>query len=66
MKGNQPQEPPAAQFYKQKIGAHELIALSDGELNYPTAMILGNVPPDGASNTTCPRDRCSYRTPCCY
>ena len=54
MKGNQPQEPPAAQFYKRKIGAYELIALSDGGLNYPTAMILGNVPPDGASQYDLP------------
>ena len=42
-------EPPAARFYRQKIGEVELIALSDGGINYPTAMILGNVPPEGVS-----------------
>jgi glyoxylase-like metal-dependent hydrolase (beta-lactamase superfamily II) len=38
--------PPTAQFYRHRIGEVELIALSDGGLNYPTAMILGNVPPE--------------------
>jgi glyoxylase-like metal-dependent hydrolase (beta-lactamase superfamily II) len=47
-------EPPAAQFYKQKIEEVELIALSDGGLNYPTAMIFGNVPPEGASQYSLP------------
>ena len=54
MKGNQPLEPPAAQFYKQEIDGYELIPLSDGGLNYPTAMILGNVPPEGASQYDLP------------
>jgi glyoxylase-like metal-dependent hydrolase (beta-lactamase superfamily II) len=47
-------EPPAAQFYKHRIGAVELIALSDGGLNYPTAMIFGNVPPEGVSQYNLP------------
>jgi len=42
-------EPPTAQFYRQKIGAYELVALSDGGLNYPSAMIFGNVPTDDAA-----------------
>jgi glyoxylase-like metal-dependent hydrolase (beta-lactamase superfamily II) len=42
-------EPPTAQFYKHRIGEVELIALSDGGLNYPTAMILGNVPAEGVA-----------------
>lgn len=41
--------PPVAQFHKQVLGQVELIALSDGGINYPAAMIFGNVPPeDGA------------------
>jgi glyoxylase-like metal-dependent hydrolase (beta-lactamase superfamily II) len=32
----------------------ELIALSDGGLNYPTAMIFGNVPPEAASQYSLP------------
>jgi len=39
-------EPPAPQYYRHRIGEVELIALSDGGINYPTAMILGNVPPE--------------------
>ena len=46
VEGKQRREPPAAQFYRHWIGEVELIALSDGGLNYPTAMILGNVPPE--------------------
>jgi len=42
-------EPPQAQFYKHPIGDYELIALSDGGINYPAAMILGNVPAEGAA-----------------
>jgi glyoxylase-like metal-dependent hydrolase (beta-lactamase superfamily II) len=42
-------EPPAAQFYRHRIGEVELVALSDGGLNYPTAMILGNVPAEGVA-----------------
>lgn len=64
VEGTQLMEPPAAQFYKHRIGEVELIALSDRGLNYPTAMIFGNVPPEGASRyTACPRNRYSYRTP---
>ena len=44
--GNQPLAPPAAQFYHRVIGEVELIALSDGGINYPAAMIFGNVPPE--------------------
>jgi hypothetical protein len=36
VEGTQLTEPPAAQFYRHRIGAVELIALSDGGLNYPT------------------------------
>jgi glyoxylase-like metal-dependent hydrolase (beta-lactamase superfamily II) len=50
----QSMEPPAAQFYKHRIGEAELIALSDGGLNYPAAMIFGNVPPEGASQYNLP------------
>jgi glyoxylase-like metal-dependent hydrolase (beta-lactamase superfamily II) len=47
-------KPPAAQFYTQRIGDVELVALSDGGLNYPTAMILGNVPPEGVAQYNLP------------
>ena len=46
--------PPAAQFYRQRMGEVELIALSDGGLNYPTAMIFGKVPPEGVSQYNLP------------
>ncbi len=49
MEGTRPVEPPAARFYRHRIGEVELIALSDGGLNYPAAMILGNVPPEGVA-----------------
>ncbi len=52
--GNQPLAPPAAQFYRQVIGDVELIALSDGGINYPAAMIFGNVPPEGATRYDLP------------
>ena len=52
--GNQPLEPPAAQFCRQVIGECELIALSDGGINYPAAMILGNVQPEGVSQYDLP------------
>ena len=35
MEGTRSMEPPAAQFYTQRVGEVELIALSDGEINYP-------------------------------
>ena len=54
VEGPQSMEPPAAQFYKRAIGQVDLIALSDGALNYPTAMILGKVPPEGASQYDLP------------
>jgi glyoxylase-like metal-dependent hydrolase (beta-lactamase superfamily II) len=54
MEGTQFMEPPAARFHRHRIGAVELIALSDGGLNYPTAMILGQVPPEGASQYNLP------------
>ena len=47
-------EPPAAQFYRHRIGEAELVALSDGGLNYPTPMILGNVPPEGVAECGLP------------
>ena len=54
VEGTQSMEPPAAQFYRHRIGEVELIALSDGGLNYPTAMIFGNVPPEGTSQYNLP------------
>jgi glyoxylase-like metal-dependent hydrolase (beta-lactamase superfamily II) len=48
-------EPPTAQFYRHRIGEVELIALSDGGLNYPTPMILGNVPPESAAQYNLPQ-----------
>jgi glyoxylase-like metal-dependent hydrolase (beta-lactamase superfamily II) len=54
VEGTRLTEPPAAQFYKHRIGEVELIALSDGGLNYPTAMILGNVPPEGVAQYNLP------------
>jgi glyoxylase-like metal-dependent hydrolase (beta-lactamase superfamily II) len=54
VEGTQLMEPPAAQFHRHRIGEVELIALSDGGLNYPTAMILGNVPPEGTSQYNLP------------
>jgi glyoxylase-like metal-dependent hydrolase (beta-lactamase superfamily II) len=45
---------PGPRFYKHKIGQYELIALSDGGLNYPAAMILGNVPPERAAQIGLP------------
>ncbi len=54
VEGTQLMEPPSAQFYKHPIGEVELIALSDGGLNYPAAMIFGNVTPDGASQYNLP------------
>ncbi|WP_343411731.1 MBL fold metallo-hydrolase [Candidatus Amarolinea dominans] len=47
-------KPPAAQFHRQVIGEVELIALSDGGINYPAAMIFGNVPPEGATRYDLP------------
>jgi glyoxylase-like metal-dependent hydrolase (beta-lactamase superfamily II) len=44
--GNQVTQPPSARFYRHIVGEVELFALSDGGLNYPSAMIFGNVPPD--------------------
>jgi glyoxylase-like metal-dependent hydrolase (beta-lactamase superfamily II) len=42
-------EPPEARFFKHEIGAYELIALSDGGINYPVPLMLGNVPPEGVA-----------------
>ncbi len=50
----QPQERPEPRFYRHRIGEVELVALSDGGLNYPTAMILGNVPPEGMTRYNLP------------
>jgi len=41
-------------FYQHRIGEVDLIALSDGGLNYPTAMILGNVPPEASTQYQLP------------
>jgi glyoxylase-like metal-dependent hydrolase (beta-lactamase superfamily II) len=40
---------PEAQFFRRKIGPFEILALSDGGLNYPAPMILGNVPASQAA-----------------
>jgi glyoxylase-like metal-dependent hydrolase (beta-lactamase superfamily II) len=48
-------EPPVARFYQHRIGEVELIALSDGGLNYPTAMILGNIPPEASAQYHLPQ-----------
>ncbi len=47
-------EPPAPQFHKHTIEEVELIALSDGGLNYPATMILGQVPPQEAARYRLP------------
>ncbi|MGD8397567.1 MAG: MBL fold metallo-hydrolase [Anaerolineae bacterium] len=52
--GSRGREPPTAQFYRHRIGEVELVALSDGGLNYPTAMILGNVPPQAVAQYDLP------------
>jgi glyoxylase-like metal-dependent hydrolase (beta-lactamase superfamily II) len=57
VKRTQPEEPPAAQFYRHRIGEIELIALSDGGLNYPTAMILGNVPAEAMAQYHLPKEQ---------
>jgi len=49
--------PPAAGCYTQRIGEVELVALSDGGLNYPAPMILGNVPPEGVAQHGLPEDQ---------
>jgi glyoxylase-like metal-dependent hydrolase (beta-lactamase superfamily II) len=54
VEGTQLTEPPTARFYTQKIGEVELVALSDGGVNYPAPMILGNVPPEGVSSYSLP------------
>ena len=47
-------EPPEPQFCKKQVGEFELIALSDGGLNYSAAMILDNIPPEVASQYNFP------------
>lgn len=54
MDKNQPTEPPVARFFKQWIGNYELIALSDGGLNYPASIIFGNVPSEESSQRNLP------------
>ena len=49
MEWSQYTDPPRAQYYKHRIKGYELVALSDGGLNYPSAMIFGNVPPKNAA-----------------
>ena len=53
----QPSEPPAAQFYRHQVSEVEVIALSDGGLNYPTAMILGNVPSEAVARYSLPEQQ---------
>ena len=48
MEGSQTTKLPTPRFYRERFGQYELIALSDGVLNYPAAMIFGNVPPGAA------------------
>ncbi|MBM4028628.1 MAG: MBL fold metallo-hydrolase [Planctomycetes bacterium] len=52
--GDQPLEPPTAQFHRQVIGEAELLALCDGGINYPAAMIFGRVSPEGATRYNLP------------
>ena len=52
--GTRSVEPPAARFHRHSIGEVELIAHSDGGLNFPTAMILSNVPPVAATRYNLP------------
>jgi glyoxylase-like metal-dependent hydrolase (beta-lactamase superfamily II) len=40
---------PVAQFYRHSIGEVELIALSDGGLNYPAATFFGNIPAEAVA-----------------
>jgi glyoxylase-like metal-dependent hydrolase (beta-lactamase superfamily II) len=47
-------ERPEAQFYRHRMGEMELIALSDGQLNYPGPMILGNVPAEAIAQYKLP------------
>lgn len=52
--GTRTQGRPQARFYRHRIGDVELVALSDGGLNYPGPMILGNVPPEGMARYNLP------------
>ena len=50
----QPTEPSEPRFSKRQFGDFELIALSDGGLNYPARVLLGNVPSEIASKLNLP------------
>jgi glyoxylase-like metal-dependent hydrolase (beta-lactamase superfamily II) len=54
MESYQRLEPPVAQSHPERIGPYELISLIDGGINYPAAMILGNVPPEGVAQYALP------------
>jgi glyoxylase-like metal-dependent hydrolase (beta-lactamase superfamily II) len=55
--GTRSMEPAAARFHRHRIGEVELIALSDGGINYPTAMILGNVPSEAVARYNLPEQQ---------
>jgi glyoxylase-like metal-dependent hydrolase (beta-lactamase superfamily II) len=55
--GARSMQPPAARFHRHHVGEVELIALSDGGLNYPTAMILGNVPSEAVAGYNLPEQQ---------
>ena len=50
-------EVPKAQFFRREIGPYEILALSDGGLNYPSPMILGNVPAAEAALRNLPEEQ---------
>ena len=54
MKSTQQTDTPIARSHTLALGDFELIALSDGGVNYPAPMILGNVPPREAENRGLP------------
>jgi hypothetical protein len=47
-------EAPEPRSHRQTVGQYELVALSDGALNYPTRMIFGNVPDEAAAQLGLP------------
>jgi glyoxylase-like metal-dependent hydrolase (beta-lactamase superfamily II) len=52
--GTRSKELPVARFHRHQVGEVELVALSDGGLNYPAGIILGNVPPEEAAALNLP------------
>jgi glyoxylase-like metal-dependent hydrolase (beta-lactamase superfamily II) len=48
---------PTAQFCRHQVGEFEFIALSDGGINYPAPMILGNVPSEAVARYNLPEQQ---------